>query len=59
MRAYTPDTPFLPEQHPDKNGDALASDAFKALQAAHAVLSDPQNKREYDLSMSARGFPRA
>lgn len=38
------------KMHPDKNAAPGASEAFKKLSAAYAVLSDTQKKREYDLT---------
>lgn len=35
--------------HPDKNKAPGASEAFKAIGNAYAVLSDPEKKRQYDL----------
>lgn len=36
------------EVHPDKNASPLASEAFKRLQKAYEVLSDPSSRRRYD-----------
>ena len=35
--------------HPDKNKAPGASEAFKAIGNAYAVLSEPEKKRQYDL----------
>src|SRR4026209_973586 len=38
------------EHHPDKRpGDAAAERRFKDINEAHAVLSDPEERRKYDL----------
>ena len=49
------------QHHPDKGGDA---EVFKGVQEAHEVLSDPDRRRMYDATGSARqdtqqhgGFP--
>lgn len=45
------------EHHPDRNpGDAEAERKFKEVNAAHAILSDPQKKADYDRSRSGPGF---
>jgi DnaJ-domain-containing protein 1 len=44
-KRYHPDTTSLP---PDQ-----AAEAFRRLQQAYAVLSDPPRRREYDLRLSA------
>ncbi|UNX54625.1 DnaJ domain-containing protein [Georgenia sp. TF02-10] len=46
--------------HPDQNpGDAKAEDRFKAIGEAYAVLSDPEQRKQYDaLRAMAGGGPR-
>ena len=39
--------------HPDKNKDASA-DAFQAVSAAWALLSDPQQRRLYDMTLISK-----
>ncbi len=34
--------------HPDRNRDPRATDAFKSINTANAVLSDPEKRRVYD-----------
>lgn len=34
--------------HPDRNKDAAATEKFKEISAAYAVLSDPQKRQQYD-----------
>ena len=48
------------QYHPDRNpGDAAAEQKFKDVGEAHAVLSDPEQRREYDAVRSmARGGAR-
>ncbi|MFI9506839.1 molecular chaperone DnaJ [Nocardia sp. NPDC052566] len=47
--------------HPDANpGDTKAEERFKAVSEAHAVLSDPAKRKEYDETrkLFAGGYPR-
>jgi molecular chaperone DnaJ len=41
--------------HPDVNPDPKAQEEFKQITAAYDVLSDPQQRRMYDLGFSGRG----
>jgi len=41
--------------HPDVNPDPQAQEEFKQITAAYDVLSDPQQRRMYDLGFSGRG----
>jgi molecular chaperone DnaJ len=41
--------------HPDVNHDPQAQEEFKQITAAYDVLSDPQQRRMYDLGFSGRG----
>ena len=38
--------------HPDKNPDAASSERFARINQAHSVLSDPQQRQRYDLSLA-------
>ena len=38
------------EFHPDKNSSQFASDYFVAIREAYAILSDPAQRKKYDLS---------
>jgi curved DNA-binding protein len=40
--------------HPDKGGDTAT---FQRIQAAYDVLSDPQQRQQYDMPPEAQGFP--
>ncbi|MEO7121845.1 MAG: DnaJ domain-containing protein, partial [Lacisediminihabitans sp.] len=46
--------------HPDSNpGDAAAEAKFKEISEAHAVLSDPEQRKEYDqMRAMGAGAPR-
>jgi curved DNA-binding protein len=44
--------------HPDRNfSDKVAEDAFKEINEAYTVLSDPKKKQEYD-TFGSRSFPK-
>ncbi|WP_415830821.1 DnaJ domain-containing protein, partial [Janibacter anophelis] len=44
------------QYHPDRNvGDDAAEQKFKDVGEAHAVLSDPEQRREYDAIRSMTG----
>lgn len=36
--------------HPDKNSAPYADEVFKAVGLAYATVSDPVNKRQYDVT---------
>lgn len=41
------------QYHPDKNpGNKAAEERFKKITEAYSILSDPQKRKDYDLSMS-------
>lgn len=43
------------QYHPDKNpGDPHAEEFFKRVNAAYAILSDPERKAQYDLSLALK-----
>ena len=42
--------------HPDKNKAQGAEEKFKSINLAHSVLSDKASRREYDLSLKAKGW---
>ena len=43
--------------HPDKNlGDDSAAERLIAIVQAYTVLSDPEQRRKYDLSVAAKPF---
>ncbi len=43
------------ELHPDTNQDPAAEERFKEANEAHAVLSDPEKRKQYDQFGSANG----
>ena len=43
--------------HPDKNQQAMAEDAFKAIEEAHRTLSDARERRKYDASKGISQSP--
>mmetsp|Transcript_23217 Transcript_23217/g.53050 ORF Transcript_23217/g.53050 Transcript_23217/m.53050 type:complete len:171 (-) Transcript_23217:92-604(-) len=44
--------------HPDKNRDGRAMDAFRALEASYAILSDEGTRTEYDRKLGRRARKR-
>ena len=39
--------------HPDKNKDGSSDEKFKRIQLAYEILSDPQQRREFDLNFDS------
>ena len=38
--------------HPDKNSDAVSGERLAQINQAYAILSDPQQRHRYDLSLA-------
>lgn len=45
--------------HPDVNAEAGAQARFAAVAIAYEVLSDPEQRREYDLQLQKHALPKA
>ena len=42
--------------HPDKNNSPSADEAFKKINQAMTVLSDPKKRRKYDMYENAENY---